>query len=237
MTTIPAAVQSAYSLPPVVTGGAGGSILSGLSAGPTAFAFDPANINTSTLISTALMYYPSSVDPVNGEARHLQALFGYDLGINMPTVNATNEWWGSSALVSLAAWFETRPVVLYVGSHGYGPSWYGTTDGDGNPVSGVGDLGPDLTYKSTTGNHSYPYRMQVWAYDQSELIAVMQGTKAPWKAKPYAVWGLATPYTIPHPSGTIAGVTHDPATRRVFVAEFATDGSKPLIHVYTYPAG
>lgn len=240
MTAIPAAVQSAYGLGPVAVGGGGGSIISNLSAGPSIFAFDPDEITNSVseISAVPLCYYPHAVHPVSGEARHLQALFGYDLGEAMPVSHETNDWWGSPSFASIVAWCESRPVVLCIGSHGYGNSWYGLTDGAGDPVySTDGTPTPDPAIISgTPGNHAYPYRIQVWAYDQSELIAVATEAKLPWKAQPYAVWGLSTPFDETHVKGWHAGFAHDPATRRIFVAEALLDGSKPLIHVYTYPA-
>jgi hypothetical protein len=241
MCAVPAAVQSAYGIKPVLTGGGGGSILSGLSAGPSAFAFDPDDIGVSTINAQPLMYYPW--DTSGGVARHLPALFGYMTGMNMPSgANAVaNEWWVPTSFASAVAWLETRPVVLFCGTHASGNPWYGSTDGAGNFVSGSGAGAPPggTGYDPARpggGEHAYPYNMQFWAYDQSELISVLQGSKQPWQATPYARWSFSSPFTQASTTGFLTGCTHDPATRRIFVAEYAADGGKPLVHVYTYPA-
>jgi hypothetical protein len=92
---------------------------------------------------------------------------------------------------------------------------------------------PTSIYK---GNHGYPWRGFVWAYDVNDLVAVKQGKKNPWDIKPYATWTLASPFASQDASA-ILGATYDPATRRVYVSLGDADGRAPVIAVYQLAAG
>jgi O-antigen/teichoic acid export membrane protein len=112
---------------------------------------------------------------------------------------------------------EGTSSVLFVGTTGIGDYCYGYAPDCGAP-------GYDK------GEHAFPYRAYVWAYDAVELAQVRSGRKKPWDVKPYATWEL--------PLGdinfdTIAGVAYDPATSRVFISQKLADGALPLIHVFT----
>ena len=106
--------------------------------------------------------------------------------------------------------------VLFIGRHGDNFCYGAGVDCD-DPTDG------------SKGNHAYPYRHQVWAYDANDLLAVKQGAKKPWDVRPYATWTLAG--MADDGSAKMASATFDPATRRLYVA--ATSGSAtPRVHVY-----
>jgi hypothetical protein len=106
--------------------------------------------------------------------------------------------------------------VLFIGRHG------------DNFCYGEGAACDDPT-DSSKGNHAYPYRHQVWAYDANDLLAVRQGAKKPSDPRPYAVWTL--PGMADDGSAKMASAAYDPSTRRLYVA--ATSGSAiPRVHVY-----
>jgi hypothetical protein len=106
--------------------------------------------------------------------------------------------------------------VLFIGRHGDNFCYGAGVDCD-DPTDG------------SKGNHAYPYRHQVWAYDANDLLAVKQGTKKPWEVRPYGTWTLSG--MADDGSARMASATFDPATRRLYVA--ATSGSvTPRVHVY-----
>ena len=149
----------------------------------------------------------------------------------------------------------TVPLVYYPGSHPLGP-WGGDSlvfNGSTN-VSGVvfpngtrsvlffgrQGLGPWCYGEGATcsdptdpskGGHGYPYASYVWAYDAVDLAAVKSGRRQPWDVKPYATWKLDLPFAGFDVG--IGGVAYDPATGRIFVSRYRSDGDNPLIHVLT----
>ncbi len=106
--------------------------------------------------------------------------------------------------------------VLFVGRHGTGRWCYGTGAQCNDPIHG------------DQGEHAYPYRAQVWAYDAHDLAAVAAGTREPHTLRPYAVWAL------PGISGfEIAGAVMD-ANGRLYVLEHGGGpGPRGRVHVYS----
>jgi hypothetical protein len=114
---------------------------------------------------------------------------------------------------------EGTASVLFFGTTGIGKSCYGE-------ASECGDL--SYPYK---GDHAYPYRPYVWAYDARDLAAVKAGKKRPWQVIPYATWDLSS--TVgPVSLDQIGGAAYDPGTGRLFLSVRSADGVNPLIHVY-----
>jgi len=109
--------------------------------------------------------------------------------------------------------------LLFFGTHGIGPFCYGPAGECNDPA------------KATKGNHAYPYVHRVWAYDVLDLIAVKNGQKSPWSLLPYEVWSYELPFQLEH--RRLSGVAYDPATRRIFISQPFTGGSRlPVIHVF-----
>jgi hypothetical protein len=106
-------------------------------------------------------------------------------------------------------------TVLFIGRQGLGPVCYGSGAKCNNPLS------------ANSGFHAPPYRVQVWAYDALDLLAVAEGKKKPWEPRPYAVWGLTLPFE--RPQRTLQSAAFDPATNRIFIAP--SSGEEPLVHV------
>ena len=74
----------------------------------------------------------------------------------------------------------------------------------------VGTDGEHYCYDPTNsdkGQHAYPYRYQMWAYDLNELAEVRAGRRDPWSVKPYGVWPFELP--IAEPGVRIGGVAYD----------------------------
>ena len=150
--------------------------------------------------STPLVYY--TIDH--------QTLGTYGAPGSHPRFNGTTRIKG-------IAFPEGTDSVLFFGRTGIGPYCYGDADECGDPVD------------ESRGEHAYPYRMYVWAYDAHDLAAVRAGTLQPWQVEPYAVWDLG----IDGVSEFSGHAAYDPATARIFVSEVRGNGDLPLIHVFT----
>lgn len=114
---------------------------------------------------------------------------------------------------------EGTSSVLFFGMTGVGNYCYGEAAACGDPSN---------SYK---GEHAYPYRGYVWAYDANELAAVKSGAKEPWAVTPYATWELPQLGNVSDNFG-VAGAAYDPATGRVFVSKKNADAERPVIYVY-----
>jgi hypothetical protein len=218
MATVPAEWQSRLG-GPVVTGQCCISIISRTSWGPSAFVFDPAEVSAGkNADAKPLLYYD----------KDHQTLGAWE-GAN-PTYGGTTEV-GGLALIS-----GTRSA-LFFGRNGLGRFCYGDGTADESLHDTRGPGGERLCFDPTTsdkGQHAYPYRYQIWAYDLAELAEVRAGKRDPWSVKPYGVWPFEFPF--PEPGVRIGGVAYDVARQRVFVAQMRADRDgyafRPLIHVF-----
>ena len=108
--------------------------------------------------------------------------------------------------------------VLFFGMTGVGNYCYGEAAECNDPSN------------NSKGEHAYPYRAYVWAYNANDLLAVKNGSKQAWAVTPYQTWELAEPTNVVVDFG-IGGAAYDPATNRVFVIKKGTD-STPTVYVY-----
>ena len=161
------------------------SIVGRTSNGPAAFAFDPAAVGTPLVSATPLLYY--TIAPG-------QDTLGPWEGSN-PTYGATTYIRGMAVIAG------TR-TALYFGNNGMGA--YLLRQRHGGSIARRHRSVPMAAHwcydptESGKGQHAYPYRYQVWAYDLNDLAAVKAGTKQPWEVTPYGVW----PLTLPTPAAT-----------------------------------
>jgi hypothetical protein len=185
---------------PYLTGQAALSIISRTSSGPSAFAFDPAQLGRGgTTPATPLVEYPLAHQLAPGSTQN-------------PLFNTTTEIRG-------IAFPEGTDTVLFVGSHGTGPYWYGEPD----------EVGHDA-YRPDKGPHAPGYVYQVWAYNVHDLIAVKNGTLQPWQVRPYDTWQFDLPYF--DGGKHIGGVAYDAASGRLYVSQEYGNGAYPVIHAY-----
>jgi hypothetical protein len=199
MAPVPAEWQSALGATHV-TGQAGIPIISRTSAGPAIFGFDPNQLGPQRSPAASLVHYPLSTPLADVESQN-------------PYFNTTTEITG-------VAFPEGTDSVLFVGSHGTGPWWYGEpTEGDFHDP-----------YRADKGPHAPDYVYQVWAYNANDLKAVRDGEMQPWQVRPYDVWQLDLPY--PEGSKHIGGMAYDPATNRLYVSQQYGNQMYPVIHVY-----
>lgn len=204
---------------PAITGQCCVPIVSRTSWGPAAFAWDPADLaRRAPVTATPLVYYDSehqTLGPWNG---------------SNPTYGGTIQM-GGLALID-----RTR-TALFVGRNGTGPFCYGEGTADQALANRTAPDGEKYCYDpaySVKGQHAYPYRYQMWAYDLADWASVRAGAKEPWEVKPYGVWPFELPF--PEPGTRIGGVAYDPATRRLFVSQFEADRDgysyRALVHVF-----
>ena len=146
-------------------------------------------------------------------------VLGYPLSEPLAGPTTTNDLWNQSSQVRGMLFPDGTSSVLYFGSHGTGTYCYGTGDACGDPVS---------PYK---GNHAYPYRYQIWAYDAADLAEVYRGGADAKSIQPYDYWELDLPHSARQTE--IGGVAYDPSTGRIFISQGFADGDQPVIHVYT----
>lgn len=201
MAHIPSEWQAAFG-GPALTGLGGVPIVSAASNGPTAAVFNPADVGGSNAATLLLGY------PLSNTLAHLY-------GSNEST---TNPYWNRTSEVRGAVFPDGTGSILFFGKHGTGPYCYGTGADCNDPTD------------SSKGEHGYPYKQYVWAYDANDLVAVKNGQRSADSVKPYAIWSLGTPFS----GGTnlIGGAAWDPQTRRVFVSAMKQDGSYPVVLVY-----
>jgi hypothetical protein len=146
-----------------------------------------------------------------------QTLGAYGASGSHPVFNGTTR-------VTGVVFAEGTSSVLFFGVTGTGNYCYGEANACG------GDPG-----NGSKGDHAYPYRSYVWAYDANDFAAVRAGSKQPWQVTPYATWELSQIGNVA--SGASGGAAYDPSTKRIFVSERFGDGEKPLVHVYTLQVG
>jgi len=218
MTPIPAEWQAKLG-GKALTGQCCIAIITRTSFGPSAHVFDPASIGQPVVPMTSLLMYPSS-----------HATLGPWNGSN-PTYGGTTQIGGSVIVPG------TRSL-LFFGSNGTGKFCYGDGVYDAAKADGVHlCYDPMLPNK---GQHAFPYRYQVWAYDLNDLAAVKARRKSPWDVKPYGVWPLEFGYT--QFATSISSVAIDPGSRRIYVSQYKGEpqsggGGYPLIVAFDVKTG
>ena len=210
MVHVPSEWQSALG-GPVLVGQCCIPIISRTSLGPSAFAIDPAQIGSTPAPAVPLLYYTGQhVLPDQG-------------GLSL--ANVTTQMGG-------AVFPEGTRSLLFFGRIGLGKYCYGEGTSD-KSLDGTGPPADPWCYdpaEGSKGPHMYPYEYFVWAYDAVDLTKVKQGLMQPWDVRPYATWPLILPNPISEQ--IIQGVTYDPSTNRIFVAQYHGDVDRPLIHVF-----
>jgi hypothetical protein len=186
--------------------------------GPSAFAFNPADIGVKSPVpATPLLYYPQE-HPTLGHW------------------SVSSATYGATTLMSGVAMINGTRTALYFGSNGTGAHCYGNGTYDQSlhlkpsPDGAVWCYDPTNTDK---GSHAYPYRYQIWAYDLNELAAVKRGLKQPWEVVPYGVWPFELP--VPEIHARLGGVAYDPQRQLLYLSQLYGDkdgyANRSLIHV------
>lgn len=191
-------------------------IVSRTSYGPSAFAFNPALVGQATVPAQPLLYYDQNhrtLGPWEGQ----------------------NETYGMTTRVGGVALIAGTRTALFFGSNGLGPACYGS--GTADKALADASLTDNICYDPTDpnqGNHAYPYRYQIWAYDLTDFAAVKDGTKQPWDVLPYGVWPLEFP--TPATKLVIGGVAYDAQRQIVYVSQKDANrgdfSTGPLFHPF-----
>lgn len=202
---------------PAVTGQCCIPVVWRTSWGPSAFAFDPAQVGRAEVPASPLVYYTGE-HPTLGQWDN-----------SNPTYGATITMGGMVIVPG------TR-TALYFGANGTGPNCYGNGTGDQSLHGTKAADGSTWCYDPTNsdkGSHAYPYRYQIWAYDLAEFAEVKAGRKQPWDVVPYGVWPFDLP--TPEPGVRLGGVGYDPATSTIYLSQLHADRDgyayRPVIHV------
>jgi len=204
------------------------SIIARTSIGPSVSSFNASDLGTANPVpATVLLAYTAdhpSLGPWSGRG----------------TSTYTKATW-----VAGAVWPQgTRSVLFFgrVGTAGNACYGLGTSDPVNSwpnkdvPDGAGGEYCYDLADNGSHGEHAYPYRYMVWAYDANDLAAVKAGTKQYWQVLPYDTWSFELP--IASYSRMIYGVTYDQASHRLFLTQKGADFSaSPLVHIFTVGPG
>ena len=203
---------------PAITGQCCIPIVSRTSVGPAAFSFDPAKVGQAKVSATPLLYYTGD-----------HATLG-------PWEGANSTYGASTGIRGLALIAGTR-TALYFGRNGLGRHCYGNGTADKALDNTRGPDGEMRCYDPASndkGQHAYPYRYQIWAYDLNDWAAVKAGKKRPWQVVPYAVWPLTLP--TPEPTVRLGGVGYDAQRQTLYIAQLGADAdgyaSRPVVHAF-----
>lgn len=193
-------------------------VISRTSLGPSAFAFDPANIGQASVSASPLLYYTSE-----------HATLGQ--------WNASSPVYGSTTQMGGVAIIASTRTALYFGRNGLGPNCYGNGTSDQSLHGKMSPDGVPYCYDPSSndkGTHAYPYRYQIWAYDLNDFAAVKAGTKNAWDVTPYAVWPIELP--TPEPTVRFGGVGYDAERQLLYVSQLYADRDgyayRPVIHTF-----
>ena len=221
MAIVPPEWQSALG-GPAITGQCCVPIISRTSWGPAAFAWDPADLDSKSKVDVIPLVYYDSDHPTLGQFDRSSPSFG-----------------GTTLVAGVAIVPGTRTAV-FVGSNGVGELCYGNGTADRALVNTVGTDGAKFCYDPTSsdkGQHAFPYRYQMWAYDLGDWAAVRAGKREPWEVKPYAIWPFELP--VSEPGTRIIGVAFDAGAQRLFISQRHADRDgyayRALIHVFKTP--
>jgi hypothetical protein len=213
MCHVPPELQSALGAP-ALTGWVADSIVTGTSNGPSAFAFNPEGISGRVNVpAVPLLFYPSSSplqESVAGQSQQLWNWTSIPRGCALP--NGTRS-------------------LLFIGRHGAGKFEYGvggvnghTNDAARRPIYDPSD--------SSTGEHAWPYRYQVWAYDVMHLANVKQGKARPGSVRPYAVWTLNLPFEVAEDGHNLEGIAYDSKRAMLYLVQSeAAKFGESIVHV------
>lgn len=214
MCHVPPELQPALGAP-ALTGWVADSIVTGTSNGPAAFAFDPASIDGRRAVpAVPLVFYPSDAplqESIAGESQNTWNWTSIPRGCALPD--------GSRSLI-------------FIGRHGTGKFEYGvggvngyTNDASRRPIYDPAD--------DSAGEHAWPYRYQVWAYDALHLAKVKQGITRPESIRPYAVWTLNLPFEVREDGHDLEGVAYDPGKSMLYLVQSnAAKFGEAIIHAF-----
>jgi hypothetical protein len=205
---------------PAVTGQCCIPIVGRTSFGPSLFSWNPADLGRRDPVPVTPLLYYNEQHPTLGSWEGSKSTYG-----------------GTTQIAGVAIIEGTR-TVLFPGRTGLGEFCYGSGTDDPRKAKERGPNGETYCYDPTNsykGQHAYPYRLQFWAYDVTDLAAVRLGKKEPWDVVPYAIWPFELP-SLGEPQPLLGRLAYDARGRRLFISELFAEhdvyARRPIIHVY-----
>ena len=182
---------------PAFSGNSAMSINSGCSNGPSFYVFDPDDVGVESPIPhSKLMDF--TVPNILGGAGNFTSC--------QESISA-NDYYTCADQNNAGIVFPSGTrSVLFFSTHGYGTPTYKS--------------GTDPCHPTAPGEEAYPYRLQITAFDATDLLAVKNGTKEAHEVEPYAWWELPDPAQGAFDTCvffTYSGLTYDPSTRRIYL--------------------
>jgi hypothetical protein len=203
MTAVPAEWQAKLGVSHL-TGQATLPIIVRTSSGPALLGFNLTEVGTTPAPITPFLYYP--------------------LAHPLAPADTQNSRFNQSTQIRGVVFPEGTSSVLFFGSHGVGPLWYGdATEGRNHDP-----------YRQHKGPHAPPYVYQVWAYDINELLAAKNTQKKAWEVLPYDIWSFELPY--PERRKHIGGVAYDPIGQYIYLSQQFADQTLPVVHAFKITA-
>ncbi len=158
-----------------------------------------------------------------------------DEGYKMHKYSHADSWSGG-AFISC----DAGDAIIFVGTHGYGETWYGFSNGVVYPVSGDEDEKipevPDYPHDER-GWWNDDFRACIAFYDVEEALNVIEGRSEPYEMQPYSFLDLSD-YMLVERDETamhyLGGSAYDIQNNRLYILELFADGDKPLVHVFTF---
>lgn len=186
----------------------------------------------------------SSIDIINAENNELISVspvvkyedtYLGDTGYKMNNYSHADSWTGG-AFISC----DVGNAIAFVGTHSYGSTWYGFSNGVVYPIDGEqDDVYPDVPPypHDERGWWSDDFRSCMVLYDAADVIKVFEGKIPPYEIQPYAFIDLDE-YMIIKRDETdmqyLGSAAYDAGNNRLFVLEQFADGDKPVVHVFTF---
>jgi hypothetical protein len=208
---VPAAVQAAHGIKPVVVTQPLGSIQTELSYGKPVAAFDPADIATSADVVEQVLVQYNRVGFTNVGTEPY--LLGGSVATAPSSVETQNDYYNLSTKIKGVVWPDGYDSVLVFAYTGTGPYWYGP--GDGSHPSGQVD---PHNNNAQLAPHAPPYSLRCYVYNAQDLIDVKNGIKAADSFLPMTYFDLADPFERADSYNASGGVTYDRANRRIYIS-------------------
>ena len=156
-----------------------------------------------------------------------------DEGSKMEGYSHADSWSGGAWVGS-----EVGSAVVFVGTHGWGETWYGFSNGVVYPTSGDADEEipevPEWPHDER-GWWNDDFRATMIFYDANDLVKVREGSLMADEVQPYAMLDINEFLLGVHDETAmqyLGGVAYDAQQQRLFVMELFADEGRPVVHVF-----
>jgi hypothetical protein len=198
---------------PAFAGNSSMSIISQCSNGPSFYVFDPDDIDETI---------PTPADE----------LMAFTLANPILDLDPDdgNDWWIRPDQTNAGMIFPSgTSSVLFISMHGTGDRCYGTGAACSDPC------------REDQGEHAYPYRAQVTAFDANDLVDAKNGVIDVHAVEPYAWWVLPSFDTDTDNCIEMkySGLAYNDSSRRIYITndDDTSGGSAAAVYVYEVAEG